>query len=100
MPAVWLTKQHCIRLPKSIGGHLADERLLQELFVVERVPAWSSNRLKRLMQTPKRYVCDVGLMAAAARVGFDDVMADGALLGRVLDSFVYRLARGACCIRR
>src|SRR3954471_15157016 len=36
----------------------AYERLLTQLPVVEQVPAWVSNRLKRLVQTPKRYVVD------------------------------------------
>ena len=69
--------------------HLAYERLLSDLFVVDLVPSWSTNRLKRVVQAPKRYLCDVGLMAAAARFGPDDVMNDASLLDRVIDTFVF-----------
>ncbi len=69
--------------------HLAYERLLEDIFVVDRVPSWSTNRLKRVVAAPKRYVADVGLMAAAGRFGRDDVLADGSLLGRVIDTFVF-----------
>jgi predicted AAA+ superfamily ATPase len=34
------------------------EDLLARLLVVDQMPAWTSNRLKRLVQTPKRYVVD------------------------------------------
>ena len=69
--------------------HLAYERLLEDIFVVHLVPSWSTNRLKRVAQAPKRYVCDVGLMAAAGRFSRDDVVNDGSLLGRVIDTFVF-----------
>lgn len=67
---------------------LAYERLLTRLFAVERLPAWSTNRLKRLVAAPKRYVVEPALMMALARVTVDGVMRDGDLLGRVLDTFV------------
>lgn len=67
---------------------LAYERLLSRLLVVEQVPAWSTNRLKRLVATPKRYVVEPALMMALARVTVDGVLRDGDLLGRVLDTFV------------
>lgn len=66
----------------------AYEALLLDLFIVDRVPAWVTNRLRRLTQLPKRYVVDVGVMAAALRVDEAGVLADGDLLGRVLDTFV------------
>ena len=64
------------------------ENLLTNLFVVDQVPAWASNRLKRLVQQPKRYVVDAALMAAALRIDTAGIMRDGSLLGRVLDTFV------------
>ena len=69
--------------------HLAYEQVLQEVFVGELVPAWSTNQLKRVAQAPKRFLCDVGLMAAAGRFGRDDVLNDGMLLGRVIETFVF-----------
>lgn len=64
------------------------EKLLTDLLIVEQLPAWTSNRLKRLGKQPKRYVVDPALVAAALRVDELGVMRDGDLLGRILDTFV------------
>jgi hypothetical protein len=64
------------------------DRLLADLFVVEEIRAWRSNRLKRLVQSPKRYVVDPALLAAALRLDVEGVLRDGNLLGRVLETFV------------
>lgn len=66
----------------------AYEELLTRLFVIEQVPAWTSNRLKRLVLTPKRYVIDPALMLHVLRLDANGVLRDGDLLGRVLDTFV------------
>ena len=65
----------------------AYETLLQNLLIVENIPAWTSNRLKRLSLAPKRYLVDSGLFAGVLGLTVDDVMIDGDLLGRVLDTF-------------
>lgn len=67
---------------------LAYEDLLRNLLVVESVPAWTSNRLKRLVRSAKRYVVDPALATGALGLGEDAVLRDGDLLGRVLDTFV------------
>jgi len=64
------------------------EDLLQRLFVVDHLPAWASNRLRRLVRAPKRYVVDAALIAAALRLDVQSTIADGDLLGRMLDTFV------------
>lgn len=64
------------------------ERLLTDLLVIERVPAWSSNRLKRLVRRPKRYMADAALMAATLRLDEQGVLSDGGILGRFLETFV------------
>ena len=64
------------------------EQLLANTFVVESLPAWSSNRLSRLTKAPKRYVVDPGLLGAILGVDAGGVLRDGDLLGRVLDTFV------------
>jgi uncharacterized protein len=66
----------------------AYERLLMDLLIVQQVPAWTSNRLKRLVRRPKRYLVDPALMTTALRVDETGVLRDGDLLGRVLDTFV------------
>lgn len=64
------------------------EHLLTDLLIVERVQAWTSNRLNRLVKQPKRYVIDPALIATALRVTEEGVLRDGNLLGRILDTFV------------
>lgn len=67
---------------------LAYERLLQNLLVIDAVPAWTSNRLKRLVLSPKRYLVDPALAAAILRLDTNAVLRDGDMLGRLLDTFV------------
>lgn len=67
---------------------VAYEQLLAQLYVVEQVPAWTSNRLKRLVHSPKRYVIDAALLAGALQLDSNGILRDGDLLGRVLDTFV------------
>jgi predicted AAA+ superfamily ATPase len=67
---------------------VAYEHLLTNLMIAEAMPAWSSNRLRRLALAPKRYVVDPGLLGALLRVDSAAVMRDGNLLGRLLDTFV------------
>jgi uncharacterized protein len=66
----------------------AYDGLLTNLFVLETIPAWMSNRLSRLIKTGKRYLIDPSLIAAALRLDHTAVLRDGDLLGRVLDTFV------------
>lgn len=66
----------------------AYDGLLESLYLLDRVPAWSSNRLARLVKRSKRYIVDPALAMSAARIDHAGVLRDGDLLGRVLDTFV------------
>lgn len=65
----------------------AYEGLLTDLFLVEQVRAWSSNRLKRLVSTEKRYLLDSGLWAAAVGVDASAILDETDVLGRAIDTF-------------
>jgi uncharacterized protein len=67
---------------------IAYERLLANLFVLDTLPAWSTNRLSRLARAGKRYITDASLVAAALRLDEVAVLRDGDLLGRILETFV------------
>jgi len=67
---------------------VAYEHLLTELLVLDVLPSWFSNRLKRLVQTPKRLLTDCGLLVGSLGIDRHMVMRDGDLLGRVLETFV------------
>jgi len=62
--------------------------LLETVFLVHRLPAWSPNLGKRLVKAPKLHLVDVGL--ACHLVGADSrrLSEDRALLGRMLETFV------------
>lgn len=79
---------------------IAYDSLLRELMVIDELPAWSSNRAKRLSRTPKRYVIDSGLLGGILRVGIDDMLASGDLIGRFVDTFVVAQLRAEAATSR
>jgi len=76
----------------------AYEALLRRLFVVDHLPAWTSNRLKRLALAPKRSLIDPGLFVGVLGVDPRDVLVDGGLLGLVLETFVVAQCRAECAL--
>ena len=66
--------------------------------MVDEVPAWWTNRLKRLVQTPKRYVIDPAVVGALLRLDVPGVRKDGDLLGRLLDTFVMAQLRAEAAV--
>ena len=75
------------------------DQLLQNLLIIEKVPAWTSNRLKRMVLASKRYLVDPGLFAGILGLTAADVLADGDILGRVLDTFVVAQLRAECALQ-
>ncbi len=67
---------------------VAYERLLTNLFVLDALPAWTSNRLMRLVRASKRYLVDPSLIATALDLDLHAVLRSGDLLGRLVDTFV------------
>ncbi|MFQ5631994.1 MAG: ATP-binding protein [bacterium] len=67
--------------------------LLQKVFLAEELPPWHTNRLSRLVKTPKIHIGDTGLAAALLGVNASDVAADRELLGQFLETFVYQELR-------
>lgn len=67
---------------------VAYDDLLAGLLIADDVPSWTSNRLKRLVHRPKRYLIDAALVATSLRLDEQGAIGDGDLLGRILDTFV------------
>ncbi len=67
---------------------LGYDRLLHTLFVVDPVPAWSTNRLARLTSAPKRHLVEPALLGPLLGVDSAAVLRDPVLLGRVIETFV------------
>jgi uncharacterized protein len=62
--------------------------LFQRMFVLDVVPAWFSNRLKRMTKSPKLYLVDPALVAAVLGLSQEGILFGPDMLGRLLDTFV------------
>ena len=67
--------------------------LLERVFLLERLPAWHSNRLSRLVKRPKLHLGDTG--TASALLGLDGpaLAYDRTLFGQLLETFVFQELR-------
>jgi len=72
--------------------------LLQNVFLVDVLQPWHSNRGKRLIKSPKVHMSDTGLAAALLGLSAEQLDRDRTMLGHLLESFVYNeLRRQASC---
>jgi len=67
--------------------------LLERVFLLEMLPPWHSNRLSRLVKTPKLHLGDTGLACALLGVDAAALAADRPLLGQLLETFVFQELR-------
>ena len=62
--------------------------LLETVFQVHRLPAWSSNLGRRLVKAPKLHLVDSGLACHLVGADARRLKGDRSLLGRLLETFV------------
>lgn len=74
----------------TITNYLA---LLEQIFLIEQLQPWHSNRLSRLIKTPKMHLTDTGLACALLGVTSKSLWQDKALLGQLLETFIYQELR-------
>jgi predicted AAA+ superfamily ATPase len=67
--------------------------LLERVFLLETLPPWHSNRLSRLVKTPKLHLGDSGLACALLGADAASLAADRPLLGQLLETFVFQELR-------
>ena len=67
--------------------------LLERVFLLETLPPWHSNRLSRLVKTPKLHMGDSGLACALLGVDAVALAADRPLFGQLLETFVFQELR-------
>ena len=67
--------------------------LLERVFLVDLLPPWHTRHINRLVKTPKLHLNDTGLVAALLRVDAAGLHADRALLGQLLETFVFQELR-------
>jgi uncharacterized protein len=67
--------------------------LLQRLFLLDELPPWHSNRLSRLIKTPKLHIGDTGIACALLGHGAASLHRDRTLLGQMVETFVFQELR-------
>lgn len=67
--------------------------LLEQVFLIEQLQPWHSNRLSRLIKTPKLHLADTGLASALLGLTSESLWNDRALIGQLLETFVYQELR-------
>ena len=64
--------------------------LLARVFLLEELPPWHSNRLSRLVKTPKLHVGDTGVACALLGLDAEALRADRGTFGQLLETFVFQ----------
>lgn len=67
--------------------------LLARMFLLEELPPWHSNRLKRLIKTPKLHLGDTGVGCALLGLDAAALWGDRAMFGHLLETFVFQELR-------
>lgn len=70
---------------QTIHDHVT---LLERLFLLERLPPWHSNRLSRLVKTPKLHMGDTGVACALLGIDAAGLYREREILGPMLETFV------------
>jgi len=67
--------------------------LLERVFLVERLTAWHTNRLSRLVKRPKLHMGDTGVACALLGIDAPGLDSDRQLFGAMLETFVLQELR-------
>jgi predicted AAA+ superfamily ATPase len=67
--------------------------LLARVFLLEELSPWHSNRLSRLIKTPKLHLSDTGVASSLLGLDAEALWKDRSTLGRLLETFVYQELR-------
>lgn len=99
VPAVLASLASRVRAPLNetqLGGSLGIPRtslhryltLLEHVFLVSRLPAWHTSRIKQLTKAPKLLLADSALLCHLLRADRARLTEDDSLLGSALECFV------------
>lgn len=67
--------------------------LLESIFLLDELQPWHTNRLSRMVKTPKLHFNDTGVACALLGVTENSLYADKALYGQMLETFVFQELR-------
>lgn len=84
-----------LALPFSISRPTIREylALLEKIFLIEQLQPWHSNRLSRLIKTPKMHLSDTGLACSLLGISSQSLWKDKTLLGQLLETYIYQELR-------
>lgn len=71
---------------KTVDKYLG---ILEKLFLVRRLPAWSRNELSRLIKAPKIHFLDAGLQSTLTRLTPELVLTERRRFGATLETWVF-----------
>lgn len=85
-----LLNKDAVARDAAVSSATADShlRLLTDLSILALLPAWHSNRLRRLTRAPRIHLTDPGLAAHLLNADASVLARDGNLTGQLLESFV------------
>ena len=63
--------------------------LLERIFLLSFLQPWHSNRIKRLIKTPKLHIGDTGLACSLLNLDQGQLQENRPLLGQLLETFIY-----------
>ncbi|MGC9451770.1 MAG: ATP-binding protein [Oceanipulchritudo sp.] len=67
--------------------------LLKQLFLVDELRPWFTNRIRRLVKSPKVHLGDTGLACSLLGLDTTSLIEDRSILGQLLETFVYQELR-------
>jgi len=67
--------------------------LLERIFLLDILPPWHSNRLSRLIKTPKVHVGDTGVACSLLGLDAGNLTRDRKILGHLVETFVFQELR-------
>ena len=67
--------------------------LLEAIFLIDILPPWHSNRLKRLVKRPKLHVGDTGVACSLLGLASQSLSEDRQVLGHLAETFVFQELR-------
>jgi predicted AAA+ superfamily ATPase len=63
--------------------------IFEQMYLLKRIDVWSSNRLSRIVKTPKLQFIDSGLLSTLLDLSADEINQDRTRFGNALETFVY-----------
>lgn len=71
----------------TIGDYFT---LLERVFLASRLRPWHSNRISRLIKTPKVHIGDTGIACSLLGLDAESLRSDRKIFGQILETFVFQ----------